>query len=159
MCVVTLTFMSCQLLCIQLVRTSLIHLVSPHTCTHTHMHTHTHMRTYMRPYMHAITAIGEDVTLSPSAVTSGRGNRAEFTCSLPRSNPQPTVKWIKNGSTIVNSSRFEILLYQDTSRMVISPLELEDAGEYICEVENEAGNRSAMAALTVQGKSLLNASL
>ena len=76
----------------------------------------------------------------------------ELTCRLPRSKPQPSVTWRKaSGTTVVNSSRFEILLYQDISKLVISLLELEDAGVYTCEAANVAGNRSDTVILSVKG--------
>ena len=86
----------------------------------------------------------------------------ELTCRLPSSKPQPSVTWRKaSGTTLVNSSRFEILLYQDISKLVISLLELEDAGVYTCEAANMAGSRSDTVILSVKGayvcKRLLNA--
>ena len=127
--------------------TSLLHLVSPqthtHTCTHARTRTHTHTHTH--------TAIGEDVAIDPSTVTRGRGNRVEFTCKLPSSKPQPSVRWMRN-STTINSTHSEILLSEDSSKLVLSDLKLEDAGTYTCEVMNIAGTRSATVNLTVQGK-------
>ena len=73
--------------------------------------------------------------------------------------PQPTVTWLKDGEVLDDSMlppRFRITMFNTTdgrlsSELQIDSLELDDTGDYTCNVSNPVGFAFQITRLEVQG--------
>ncbi|XP_078267627.1 neuregulin 2a isoform X3 [Rhinoraja longicauda] len=65
-------------------------------------------------------------------------------------NSQPTYKWFKDGTEIKKSKAIRIKTGKKNSRLQISKLKVEDAGEYACEAENSLGKDISKTTVSVQ---------
>ncbi|XP_004638230.1 obscurin-like protein 1 isoform X1 [Octodon degus] len=71
-------------------------------------------------------------------VAAVRLERVVLTCELCR--PWAEVRWIKDGEEVVESPAL-LLQKEDTVRRLVLPaVQLEDSGEYLCEIENESAS-------------------
>ena len=61
-------------------------------------------------------------------------------------NPDPTYTWLKNGEKLLESNKYEI----DGGEMTFTSIAMNDQGLYQCVAENEFGNVSSSAVLTVE---------
>ncbi|XP_073806993.1 netrin receptor DCC isoform X3 [Danio rerio] len=79
----------------------------------------------------------------PSNTYAYESSDIEMECAVT-GNPQPVVRWVKNGEVVVPSDYFQIV---DGGHLQILGLVRSDEGFYQCIAENEAGNSQAMAQL------------
>ncbi|XP_053473599.1 netrin receptor DCC [Ictalurus furcatus] len=79
----------------------------------------------------------------PSNTYAYESSDIEMECAVT-GNPQPTVRWMKNGEAVIPSDYFQIV---DGGNLQILGLVRSDEGFYQCVAENEAGNNLAMAQL------------
>ncbi|KAF5909495.1 netrin receptor DCC-like, partial [Clarias magur] len=79
----------------------------------------------------------------PSNTYAYESTDIEMECAVT-GNPQPTVRWMKNGEAVIPSDYFQIV---DGGNLQILGLVRSDEGFYQCVAENEAGNALAMAQL------------
>ncbi|KAI2665123.1 Netrin receptor DCC [Labeo rohita] len=79
----------------------------------------------------------------PSNTYAYESTDIEMECAVT-GNPQPTVRWVKNGEAVIPSDYFQIV---DGGHLQILGLVRSDEGFYQCIAENEAGNSQAMAQL------------
>lgn len=78
-------------------------------------------------------------------VAAVRLERVVLTCELCR--PWAEVRWTKDGEEVVESPAL-LLQKEDTVRRLVLPaVQLEDSGEYLCEIDDE----SASFTVTVTG--------
>lgn len=77
-----------------------------------------------------------------------------FNCRAPRGEPEPKVKWKKNGRPLtIAPGDHRIDLDDTTGSLLIRATQKDDAGSYICVAFNVAGERESPAArLLVRGK-------
>uniref|UniRef100_A0A8B9LNA3 Neogenin 1a n=1 Tax=Astyanax mexicanus TaxID=7994 RepID=A0A8B9LNA3_ASTMX len=68
-----------------------------------------------------------------------------FECEVTGS-PAPTIKWVKNGDSVIPSDYFRIMKEQN---LQVQGLVKSDEGFYQCLAENEAGNIQATAQLVI----------
>ena len=73
--------------------------------------------------------------------------------------PVPTIQWSRNGTILSNNETGRIVLISDVrnnsvlSTLMITAVEYDDRGEYVCTVSNLHGVINATVQLNVQGKS------
>uniref|UniRef100_A0A673KRW8 DCC netrin 1 receptor n=1 Tax=Sinocyclocheilus rhinocerous TaxID=307959 RepID=A0A673KRW8_9TELE len=79
----------------------------------------------------------------PSNTYAYESTDIEMECAVA-GNPQPTVRWVKNGEAVIPSDYFQIV---EGGHLQILGLVRSDEGFYQCIAENEAGNNQAMAQL------------
>ncbi|XP_026099742.1 netrin receptor DCC isoform X4 [Carassius auratus] len=79
----------------------------------------------------------------PSNTYAYESTDIEMECAVT-GNPQPTVRWVKNGEAVIPSDYFQIV---EGGHLQILGLVRSDEGFYQCIAENEAGNSQAMAQL------------
>ncbi|XP_056601741.1 netrin receptor DCC isoform X2 [Triplophysa dalaica] len=79
----------------------------------------------------------------PSNTYAHESTDIEMECAVT-GNPQPTVRWVKNGEVVIPSDYFQIV---EGGNLQILGLVRSDEGFYQCIAENEAGNSQAMAQL------------
>ncbi|KHJ47494.1 immunoglobulin I-set domain protein [Trichuris suis] len=81
-------------------------------------------------------------------ITIHKGSPAEFEC-FPVGIPYPEVQWFKNGNPLMPSDR--VVMWKDHwgyQRLVILNAELEDMGEYKCQICNAEGSAVSEGSLT-----------
>ncbi|XP_059404933.1 netrin receptor DCC-like isoform X1 [Carassius carassius] len=79
----------------------------------------------------------------PSNTYAYESTDIEMECAVT-GNPQPTIRWVKNGEAVIPSDYFQIV---EGGHLQILGLVHSDEGFYQCIAENEAGNSQAMAHL------------
>uniref|UniRef100_A0A8C1P0P9 Contactin-3 n=1 Tax=Cyprinus carpio TaxID=7962 RepID=A0A8C1P0P9_CYPCA len=79
----------------------------------------------------------------PSNTYAYESTDIEMECAVT-GNPQPTVRWVKNGEAVIPSDYFQIV---EGGHLQILGLVRSDEGFYQCIAESEAGNSQAMAQL------------
>uniref|UniRef100_A0AAY4A923 Netrin receptor DCC n=1 Tax=Denticeps clupeoides TaxID=299321 RepID=A0AAY4A923_9TELE len=82
----------------------------------------------------------------PSNMYAYESTDIEMECAVT-GNPQPSVRWVKNGEVVIPSDYFQIV---DGNNLQILGLVKSDEGFYQCVAENEAGNAQAMAQLILR---------
>ncbi|XP_049624246.1 obscurin-like protein 1 isoform X1 [Suncus etruscus] len=71
-------------------------------------------------------------------VAAVRLERVVLTCELCR--PWAEVRWTKDGKEIVDSPGRLVQKEDTVRRLVLPEVQLEDSGEYLCEIDNEAAS-------------------
>uniref|UniRef100_A0A646QDL0 Peroxidasin n=1 Tax=Hemiscolopendra marginata TaxID=943146 RepID=A0A646QDL0_9MYRI len=89
------------------------------------------------------------ITTFPLNQTVSEGRLAEFRCDADGS-PSPHLTWLKNGRTIVPTTR--ILFDLDGTLLRIGSIHKSDEGKYKCRAQNIAGTAEATAVLKVNAK-------
>uniref|UniRef100_A0A3B1J0E6 Ig-like domain-containing protein n=1 Tax=Astyanax mexicanus TaxID=7994 RepID=A0A3B1J0E6_ASTMX len=89
------------------------------------------------------------ILTKPQSLTVSEGESAKFTCDVD-GEPAPSVTWMKEGKTIVSSSRHMVTSTEYKSTFEISKVEVSDDGSYTVIVENEEGKQEAQFTLTVR---------
>lgn len=80
------------------------------------------------------------------------GQRATVTCSIYEGDPPLTFVWLKDANVISKGSQnVETSEGAGYSTLTISPLSLQNSGNYTCVVSNAAGSDSTSSSLTVHG--------
>ncbi|EEC02451.1 ttnl protein, putative [Ixodes scapularis] len=82
------------------------------------------------------------------------GQRATVTCSTFEGDRPLTFAWLKDGSTLSKHNNVEWNEEKGYSTLNISPLSLQDSGNYTCVVSNSAGSDSLSSSLVVHGHPL-----
>ncbi|CAH1249861.1 OBSCN [Branchiostoma lanceolatum] len=83
-----------------------------------------------------------------SDITAEEGECVIFEC-IVLGEPQPHVKWFREGAEIESSPDFTISQEGDVARLVISEVFIDDAGKFTCTALNEAGSRSCYCFLNI----------
>lgn len=86
-------------------------------------------------------AVGDKVTASTESVVS-------IVCQSTGI-PRPSVVWTKDGQEVSSEGRFVI---DNNGTLTIQGLQLEDSGQYVCNVENRAGRDSRASSIMVLGE-------
>lgn len=123
---------------------------------------HCHKGPFEPPGLHPPTAQSHLSHLTPTDVSSwivypsGKVHvaavlleRVVLTCELCR--PWAEVRWTKDGEEIVDSPGRLVQKEDTVRRLVLPAVQLEDSGEYLCEIDNEA----ASFTITVTGAAWL----
>jgi len=77
------------------------------------------------------------------------GEAATLHCRSPRGEPEPRLRWLKDGGRLRTSER---VMIDDQGALTIDDARREDAGSYVCVAWNIAGERqSAPAQLIIRG--------
>ena len=77
------------------------------------------------------------------------GETAALHCRAPRGEPDPRVRWLKDGGRLRTSDR---VMIDAQGELTVRDARREDAGSYVCEADNVAGERqSAPAQLHIRG--------
>ncbi|XP_072258721.1 immunoglobulin superfamily DCC subclass member 4 isoform X1 [Pyxicephalus adspersus] len=85
------------------------------------------------------------ITQLPEIITRARAGTARFICSAT-GDPEPTITWLKNGQLLSSNGRVRI---QPSGSLVITHIDLEDAGYYQCVATNILGSICATTRLHV----------
>uniref|UniRef100_A0AAY4AD51 DCC netrin 1 receptor n=1 Tax=Denticeps clupeoides TaxID=299321 RepID=A0AAY4AD51_9TELE len=105
--------------------------------------------------MSAVTLVSSSVPPQflnyPSNMYAYESTDIEMECAVT-GNPQPSVRWVKNGEVVIPSDYFQIV---DGNNLQILGLVKSDEGFYQCVAENEAGNAQAMAQLILRDSGAL----
>jgi len=81
------------------------------------------------------------------------GDRATLDCRAPRGEPEPRLRWLKDGGRLRTSERVTTDVQGGT--LTISDAGRDDAGSYVCVASNVAGERrSAPAQIRIRGRAI-----
>lgn len=95
----------------------------------------------------------DDFRENPEPVTVAAGDSAAFHCKPPRGEPEPKVLWRKSGTPVAAGGR---ITATDEGDLLISSVQVTDAGDYTCLALNKGGERESVpATLTVLGMFVL----
>ena len=99
--------------------------------------------------------IKDDFREQPASETDvAIGHEAVLHCKPPRGEPEPKVRWEKEGQVVELNSRITV---DDFGTLKIEQARKDDAGTYICVAHNSAGEReSSPATLYLRGKNIPN---
>lgn len=101
---------------------------------------------------HAV-GIGSEFREQPQSVDVNLGVDALLDCKPPRGEPEPRVRWRKDGEPVRLGDR---LVQLDSGSLRVRGAQREDAGQYVCVAFNIAGEKdSSPARLAVRGMSQL----
>ena len=87
---------------------------------------------------------------APENISVDAGNDAKFSCVMG-GDPSPQIKWIREGGKVSYVSSAE----EDAAVLRIKNVTNTQAGKYVCQAENIAGDASMAAFLSIQGILLL----
>ena len=90
------------------------------------------------------------VIKAPENISVDAGNDAKFSCVMG-GDPSPQIKWIREGGKVSYVSSAE----EDAAVLRIKNVTNTQAGKYVCQAENIAGDASMAAFLSIQGILLL----
>jgi len=77
------------------------------------------------------------------------GETATLDCRAPRGEPEPRVRWLKDGGRLRTSDR---VMIDVQGALTVRDVRRDDAGSYVCVASNVAGERlSASAQLRIRG--------
>ena len=79
------------------------------------------------------------------------GQDAELVIKV-QGNPEPTVRWFKDGIELGNDGRTMVERDGETWMLTIEGVVLEDDGKYLCKVHNEFGQDTSSAIIYVERK-------
>ncbi|XP_072047085.1 uncharacterized protein [Amphiura filiformis] len=77
------------------------------------------------------------------------GQDAELVIRV-RGNPEPQVRWFKDGIELGNDGRTRVEQEDDTWMLIIEGVVVEDDGKYLCKVQNEFGQDTSSAIIYVE---------
>lgn len=89
--------------------------------------------------------------LQPQTATSGRSVRFAV---LVSGVPQPQVSWYKDSEALFSGPKHKFLHDQEEHTLLLLDASPEDAGVYSCQAQNEYGEDTSSALLTVEGTRL-----
>ncbi|PVD27655.1 hypothetical protein C0Q70_12822 [Pomacea canaliculata] len=97
-----------------------------------------------------LAVLRDDFRENPEPVTVAAGDSAAFHCKPPRGEPEPKVLWRKSGTPVAAGGR---ITATDEGDLLISSVQVTDAGDYTCLALNKGGERESVpATLTVLEK-------
>jgi len=80
------------------------------------------------------------------------GETATLHCRAPRGEPEPRVRWLKDGDRLRTSDR---VMIDVQGALTVLDVRRDDAGSYVCAASNVAGDRqTAPALLRIRGTRL-----
>ena len=86
------------------------------------------------------------VIKAPDNASVDAGHEARFSCVMG-GDPSPQIKWIRAGGKVSYLTSAE----EDAAVLRIKNVSTAEAGEYLCQAENIAGDVSVSAYLSIQG--------
>ena len=93
--------------------------------------------------------IRDEFRNEPVDTEVGVGETATLHCRAPRGEPEPRVRWSKDGDRVRSSDR---VMMDVQGELTIRDARRDDAGSYVCVASNVAGERqSASAQLHIRG--------
>lgn len=93
--------------------------------------------------------IANEFREQPKNLEVAMGTDAVFDCKAPKGEPEPRVRWKKDGEAVKPSERFTIA---ESGSLKIGDSRREDSGVYTCVAFNMAGDKeSSPARLSVRG--------
>ncbi|XP_033640975.1 twitchin-like isoform X1 [Asterias rubens] len=81
-------------------------------------------------------------------ITGCQGDTTRFEVAVS-GNPEPTVKWYKNGLEIFSGARVSARQHDEVFLLTLNDLKDADSGEYTCEASNKNGTEKCKAKLVV----------
>lgn len=115
---------------------------------------HIFLQRYVNENIHYFfPVLRDDFRENPEPVTVAAGDSAAFHCKPPRGEPEPKVLWRKSGTPVAAGGR---ITATDEGDLLISSVQVTDAGDYTCLALNKGGERESVpATLTVLGMFVL----
>ncbi|KAL1490025.1 hypothetical protein ABEB36_013937 [Hypothenemus hampei] len=94
------------------------------------------------------------INANVTTLKSTESNNATLKCGFSGI-PLPKIKWFQRNRAVVNLNDKKYYLKTDnaTSELIIFNTELQDAGQYLCSAENQAGKSESVITLIVARKS------
>ncbi|XP_026318117.1 hemicentin-2-like isoform X2 [Hyposmocoma kahamanoa] len=89
-----------------------------------------------------------DVITMPQDSSIEYGTEGKIYCQV-NANPEPTIKWYHNGTLIEDTER--ILFEDNDAELVIKSMDLDDVGEYKCEVSTTFETKELTAKIDIAG--------
>ncbi|CAK1542609.1 unnamed protein product [Leptosia nina] len=90
-----------------------------------------------------------EVIQNPSDITVEYGDESKLYCEVI-AYPEATITWYHNGTKIENTER-RIEINSDEHSLLIKDMDIEDAGEYECEIENGVQSVNFRASVYITG--------
>lgn len=78
------------------------------------------------------------------------GENAELECIVMLGKPKPKLNWLRNGQLLRESDRVRL---REPGRIIITNVQEDDKGDYLCMASNIGGNETYNVNLDVLGKS------
>jgi len=98
----------------------------------------------------SVAAIGPEFREQPQSTDVNLGVDAGLECKAPKGQPEPRVRWRKDGEPVKLGDRLVLL---DSGSLRIRGAQREDAGQYVCVAFNTAGEKDSQPArLAVRGE-------
>lgn len=91
-----------------------------------------------------IAYLRDDFRVSPSDTDASQGEEVILKCSPPKGNPNPVIRWKKNGEMLDLSSSKRIRI-DESGNLIFSPIIKEDRGQYQCSAFNKVSVRETDA--------------
>lgn len=100
-------------------------------------------------FLYCVAVIGNEFREQPKNLEVAMGTDAVLDCKAPKGEPEPRVRWKKDGEAVKPSERFTIA---ESGSLKIADSRREDSGLYTCVAFNMAGEKESTAArLSVRG--------
>ncbi|KAM9311941.1 immunoglobulin superfamily DCC subclass member 4 [Gastrophryne carolinensis] len=104
-----------------------------------------HSPKYVTTLAHLQVLVPPFITQRPEIITRARAGTARFLCTAA-GEPDPTITWLRNGQQLFSNGRVRI---QPKGSLLITQIDLGDAGYYQCMAENILGVACATTRLHV----------
>ncbi|GFO38542.1 titin [Plakobranchus ocellatus] len=86
---------------------------------------------------------------TPTDLVRPVGSEAVFECATAATDPEPEVKWYKDGRTLLPSDGVRMTSAGNKHKLKIKAILESDAGQYTCKATSSAGSDSCSATLTI----------